>query len=55
MSIMYCEKHDRQWDSDYLSECPCCENEPCNEEFCHIAEARGEQHHCQGKCAYTNE
>lgn len=28
MSIMYCEKHDRRWDSDKLDECPECENEP---------------------------
>lgn len=27
MSIMYCEKHDTKWDSDFLSECPVCENE----------------------------
>lgn len=27
MSIMYCEKHDRRWDSDFLEECPICENE----------------------------
>ena len=27
MSIMYCEKHDRRWDSDWLEECPLCENE----------------------------
>ena len=26
MSIMYCEKHDRKWDSDKLDECPLCEN-----------------------------
>ena len=28
MSIMYCEKHDRKWDSDRLGFCPLCENEP---------------------------
>lgn len=28
MSIMYCEKHDRRWDSDNLDECPDCEHEP---------------------------
>lgn len=28
MSIIYCEKHDRRWDSDKLDECPQCENEP---------------------------
>ena len=28
MSIIYCEKHDRRWDSDKLDECPLCENEP---------------------------
>ena len=27
MSIIYCEKHDRRWDSDKLDECPLCENE----------------------------
>lgn len=27
MSIMYCEKHDRRWDSDRMDECPLCENE----------------------------
>ena len=27
MSIIYCEKHDRRWDSDKLEECPLCENE----------------------------
>ena len=26
MSIMYCEKHDRRWDSDKLEICPLCEN-----------------------------
>jgi hypothetical protein len=31
MSIIYCEKHDRRWDSDFLMECPGCECEtvPC--------------------------
>ena len=28
MSIIYCEKHDRRWDSDRLEMCPECENEP---------------------------
>lgn len=28
MSIMYCEKHDSRWDSDYLECCPLCENSP---------------------------
>lgn len=28
MSIIYCEKHDRKWDSDKLDICPLCENEP---------------------------
>lgn len=28
MSIIYCEKHDRRWDSDYLEMCPLCECEP---------------------------
>ena len=28
MSIMYCEKHHRRWDSDKLDECPDCEHEP---------------------------
>ena len=28
MSIIYCEKHDRRWDSDHLEMCPVCENEP---------------------------
>ena len=27
MSIIYCDKHDRKWDSDKLYECPLCENE----------------------------
>ena len=27
MSIIYCEKHDRRWDSDKLDDCPLCENE----------------------------
>ena len=27
MSIMRCEKHERNWDSDKLDECPLCENE----------------------------
>jgi hypothetical protein len=27
MSIIYCEKHDLHWDSDFLEECPQCENE----------------------------
>ncbi len=27
MSIIYCEKHDLRWDSDFLEECPQCENE----------------------------
>ncbi len=25
MSIIYCEKHDRKWDSDFLESCPRCE------------------------------
>ena len=29
MSIIYCEKHNRRWDSDNLQECPDCENEVC--------------------------
>ena len=28
MSIIYCEKHDLRWDSDFKSECPACESEP---------------------------
>ena len=31
MSIIYCEKHDRRWDSDRLEMCPVCENEPVDE------------------------
>ena len=27
MSIIYCEKHDLKWDSDFKPECPACENE----------------------------
>ena len=27
MSIIYCEKHDRRWDSDKLDECPLCESD----------------------------
>ena len=27
MSIMYCEKHDRRWDSNKLEECSLCEND----------------------------
>jgi len=27
MSIMRCERHDRNWDSDKLDDCPLCENE----------------------------
>ena len=27
MSIIYCDKHDHQWDSDNMSECPRCEIE----------------------------
>lgn len=27
MSIIYCEKHSRRWDSDYLEHCPSCEDE----------------------------
>lgn len=25
MSIIYCEKHDRKWDSDFKSSCPVCD------------------------------
>lgn len=32
MSIIYCERHDLRWDSDYKSECPRCEDEPTAEE-----------------------
>ena len=35
MSIIYCEKHDRQWDSDKLEECPQCEQEPTVDEVLH--------------------
>jgi len=28
MSIMRCERHDGNWDSDKLDECPLCENDP---------------------------
>lgn len=34
MSIIYCEKHHRHYDSDFDEECPGCEEE-C--EFCHGA------------------
>lgn len=27
MSIIYCERHDLRWDSDYKTECPRCEDE----------------------------
>lgn len=42
MSIIYCEKHDRKWDSDSLSECPLCENEP--EEITHGIDCRKVDH-----------
>lgn len=25
MSICYCDRHDRYWDSDFLDDCPKCE------------------------------
>lgn len=28
---MYCEKHDRRWDSDRVTECPDCEDEVIDE------------------------
>ena len=56
MSIIYCEKHDRRWDSDTETECPICEHEPCGgmDNICAVAEARGEHNRCQGKCAYED-
>ena len=27
MSIIYCERHDLKWDSDFKDECPACEND----------------------------
>lgn len=32
MSIIYCEKHDLRWDSDFLEECPQCSDDR-EEEF----------------------
>jgi len=29
MSIMYCYRHDRHWDSDKYENCPECEEEEC--------------------------
>ena len=28
MSIIYCEKHDIRWDSDFKEQCPQCESDP---------------------------
>lgn len=28
MSIIYCEKHNRRWDSDRVEECPICIDQP---------------------------
>ena len=58
MSIILCEKHYRRWDSDFLEECPECGNEPvCGgpDNFCLVAEARGEHCRCLGACAYGKE
>ncbi len=56
MSIIYCEKHDLRWDSDMQEECPRCEDSMCGgqDHICLVAEARGEQNRCQGKCAYED-
>ena len=32
MSIIYCELHGLNWDSDKRSECPACENEHAEDE-----------------------
>lgn len=32
MSIIYCERHDLRWDSDFKGECPMCESEPTADE-----------------------
>lgn len=54
MSIMYCDRHDRRWDSDYLEECPRCLDEGrCPEGACLVAEARGPLCACTGECAYA--
>ena len=42
MSIMYCEKHDRRWDSDKLDDCPLCENEEWKQRL----------HNCEVACEY---
>ena len=55
MSIMYCDKHDMKWDSDIMEMCQRCEADPCGDGLCLVAEARGEQYRCQGKCAYEDE
>jgi hypothetical protein len=51
MSIIYCEKHDRRWDSDKWEECPSCESSNCegfapgaNPDRCEHCGARAEQH-----------
>ena len=28
MSIIYCDKHDIRWDSDFKEQCPACESDP---------------------------
>ena len=51
MSIMYCEKHDRRWDSDKLEECPLCETQ---QEQCVVCmefyPAPVSLHHDQAEC-----
>ena len=54
MSIIYCEKHDRHWDSDFKEGCPVCENEPTPNEVCaycgHPYQYPVSYHHTEKEC-----
>ncbi len=55
MSIIYCEKHSRKWDSDFLDDCPSCENEKpddvCAMSGCWNKATRGNPPTWCAKCA----
>lgn len=43
MSIIYCEKHDRPWDSDKLEECPQCGDEKAEKDGNDMSQPFNEQ------------
>lgn len=53
MSIIYCDKHNHQWDSDFMSECPFCEGENLPDSIKEVCLTLRSDCAYQRRCDYT--